>query len=231
MNPHNLPEDVQKIYRDLAGKYSVAFEPLRLKDDICLNLLKVTDLEPLLDGKDPLKNVSDFPFWIKLWEAAIVLADFLVGQELRENCTLMDVGAGLGAPGLAAAAKGCAVTLTDYQDVIVDFQKVSAAASGLRNVDFKIVDWLNPPDLEPVDIIIGAEIVFNEKFNEPLLDVFRKYLKPGGVIYLAHDAERQSLAGFLQKAEEEYKISVSRRKLKSLEQDKIIILNRLIPRN
>ena len=231
MDPRRLPPAVQEVYQKLAKTYQVEFEPLRLGPELCLNLLKVTDLEPLLEGKDPLKNVSAFPFWVKLWEAAIVLSDFLAGQTFAQGATLMDVGAGLGAPGLTAAAKGCKTTLTDYQEVILDFQRVSAAASGLRNVEFRLVDWLNPPAMEPFDIIVGAEIVFNEAFNQPLLNVFRQALKPGGVIYLAHDISRQSLGGFLREAEKEYVISTSKRRLKSLEEDKIILLNRLVPRS
>ncbi len=230
MDPQTLPADIQAIYKNIKKEYSVNFEPLSL-GDIRLNLLKITDLEPLLNGKDPLQNPSDFPFWVKLWEAALVLAGFLANQKYPEGCKLLDLGAGIGAPGLAAASQGCNTVLSDYEELILDFQRVSAAASGLDNVSFELLDWLDPPEMEQFDIVIGAEILFREEFYNPLLNVMRRALKPDGVIYLAHDINRQSLAPFLHLAEKEYAISASKRKLKSLEQDKFIILNRLVPLN
>lgn len=230
MDPQTLPADELALYNTIREQYKVGFEPLQLDGGIRLNLLTVNDLEQLLDGKDPLKNVSDFPFWVKLWEAAIVLAQYLAGQQFKDGTTLLELGAGLGAPGLAAAAAGCSVTMTDYEDLILDFERVSASASGLAKVSFVNLDWKNPPEMEQHDIIAGAEILFREEFFEPLLNVMRKALKPGGVIYLAHDIRRKSLKPFLQMAEAEYNIAASKRTLKSLEEDKVILLNRLTPK-
>jgi len=229
MDPQTLPVKGQEIYKKLAKEFSVGFEPLKI-GNIRLNLLTVTDLEPLLNGKDPLKNPAEFPFWVKLWEASLVLAEFLAGQKFKKGCSLLDLGAGLGAPGLTASACGCSVTLTDYEERILNFQRVSAAASNLDSIQFEILDWLNPRNLGKFDIIIGAEILFREDFFKPLLNIMRESLQQNGTIYLAHDRKRKSLGPFLHLAEDEYNISVSQRKLKSLEEDKIIILNRLTPR-
>lgn len=229
MDPQTLPAAEKAIYDTIRKQYKVGFEPLEF-GNIRLNLLAVKDLEQLLEGKDALKNVSDFPFWVKLWEAAIVLAQFLAGQKYDGSSNMLELGAGLGVPGLAAAAAGCSVTLTDYEDLILDFERVSAAASGLSNIECKILDWLEPSDIPQFDCIVGAEILFREEFFEPLLNVMRKALKPGGVIYLAHDIRRQSLKPFLQMAEAEYNIAASKRTLKSLEEDKVILLNRLTPK-
>lgn len=229
MDPQTLPAKERALYNTIREQYKVGFEPLHL-GGIRLNLLAVGDLEQLLDGKDPLKDVSDFPFWVKLWEAAIVLAQYLAGQQFKEGMALLELGAGLGAPGLAAAAAGCSVTMTDYEDLILDFERVSAAASGLDNVGFENLDWKNPPEMEKYDIIAGAEILFREEFFEPLLNVMRKAIKPDGVIYLAHDIRRNSLKPFLQMAEAEYNIAASKRTLKSLEDEKVILLNRLTPK-
>ncbi len=230
MDPQTLPAAEQVIYQKIRNEYKVAFEPLEL-GAARLNLMRVMDLEPLLEGKDPFKNVADFPFWVKLWEAAIVLAHFLIGQEFKTGTTVLELGAGMGAPGLAAAAAGCTVTLSDYEERILDFERVSAAASRLDNVRFEILDWKNPPDLPRFDIIAGAEILFREEFFAPLLDVLRQTLKPDGIVYLAHDIKRNSLKPFLEMAEAEYNIATLKRTLKSPEEDKVILLNRLIPRN
>jgi len=229
MDPQTLPAREQELYEKIREQYKVAFEPLNM-GEVRLNLLTITDLEPLLEGKDPLKNPSDFPFWVKLWEAAIVLAQFLAGQNYGPETRLLELGAGLGVPGLAAAAAGCKVTLTDYEEQILDFERISAAASKLPDVRFEILDWKNPPAMERYDILAGAEILFREEFFEPLLEVMRRSLKPGGVVYLAHDIRRQSLKPFLQMAEAEYNIAASRKTLKSYDEDRVILMTRLTPK-
>jgi predicted nicotinamide N-methyase len=231
MDPRTLPDEAQHLYNTIKKQYTVGFESLRLDEDLQLQLLKITDLEQILDGKDPLKNPSDFPFWIRLWEAAIVLSRFMVNLAPASGTTVLELGAGLGAPGLAAAALGCSVTLSDYEEIILDFERVSARASGLSTVRFEMLDWLNPPDMERYDIVLGAEILFRDEFFEPLLGILRKAVKPDGVIYMAHDMKRQSVHPFLHMAEKEYKISASKRRLRSLEEDKEILLTRLTPRS
>jgi len=228
MDPQTLPADQKTLYDRIRQQYKVAFEPLSI-GDIRLHLLKITDLEQILGNKDPLQNVSNFPFWIRLWEAAIVLSEFVAGQNFSPETRVLELGAGLGAPGLMAAAKGCAVTLTDYQKLILDFERVSAAASGL-DVECMLLDWLNPPAMKRYDVVLGAEILFREEFFQPLLDLLRKVLQPQGVIYLAHDIRRKSLAPFLKMAETEYIISAQKKKLRSLEEDKEVLLTRLVVR-
>lgn len=229
MDPQTLPANERALYQTIKDRYTVAFEPLKIRQHR-LQLLKITDLEQILAGKDPLQDVSTFPFWIRLWEAAIVLSDFIAGLKHEPGATLLELGAGLGAPGLTAAAAGFQATLSDYEELILDFERVNAAASKLDTVQFAMLDWLDPPEMEQYDVIVGAEILFREEFFQPLLGVLRRALKPDGVVYLAHDVKRRSLEPFLKLAEKEYTISASPRKLKSLEEDKVILLNRLQPR-
>jgi predicted nicotinamide N-methyase len=231
MDPAQLPEKQYARLREIRKNYKVDFAPLRLRGKE-IQLLQVTDLEPLLGGKDPFENVEEFPFWVKLWEAAMVLADLmLTTPPAKEGQTLLELGAGLGAPGLAAALAGYRVTLTDYEPHILDFQRVSAAATGLKGVECRMLDWLKPPTLPRFDTLIGAEILFREEFFAPLLNIFRALLAEQGVIYLAHDARRKSLPKFLRLAEKEYEIATNARKMRSNDKELTIIVNRLTRRN
>jgi predicted nicotinamide N-methyase len=231
MDPAQLPEKQYARLREIRKNYKVDFAPLRLRGKE-IQLLQVTDLEPLLGGKDPFENVEEFPFWVKLWEAAMVLADLmLTTPPAKEGQTLLELGAGLGAPGLAAALAGYRVTLTDYEPHILDFQRVSAAATGLKGVECRLLDWLKPPTLPRFDTLIGAEILFREEFFAPLLNIFRALLADQGVIYLAHDARRKSLPKFLRLAEKEYEIATNARKMRSNDKELTIIVNRLTRRN
>jgi len=221
-----LPENAAKILRQIRKKYKTEFDALRVRDRE-LQILQVSDIEPLLKGKDPFEDVSTFPFWVRLWEAALILADTMVAMPLPPNKRLLELGAGLGAPGLAAAAAGYQVTLSDYEPHILDFQKVSAAANNLDNVEFRIIDWKKPPKMIKFDTIIGAEILFREEFFAPLLDILRRYLAPDGTIYLSHNTDRSSLSPFLQMASEYFKIGTISRKISTEDKEITILLNRL----
>lgn len=228
MNPaHILPEKHYARLREIRKNYKVDFSPLKLRDKE-IQLLQVSDLNHLLDGKDPFGEIESFPFWVKLWEAAMVLADLMLATPpAKAGQTLLEIGAGLGAPGLAAALAGHQVTLSDYEPHILDFQRVSAAATGLKGVECRLLDWLKPPDLPPFDTIIGAEILFREDFFVPLLNIFRSLLADDGVIYLSHDVRRKSLPKFLLLAEKEYEVAVSTRKMRTDGEEFTIIVNRL----
>ncbi len=229
MNANDLPPKAGEIFKKIRKKHKVAFETLKLNDKE-IKLLQVTDLESLLAGKDPFNDVSEFPLWVKLWEASLILSHVVAALPPGSGATFLELGAGLGASGLTAAACGYNVTLSDYGKHILDFQKVSAAANGFDNVNFEIIDWKKPPDLPKYDVIAGAEILFNEDFFEPLLNVFNKLLAQDGTIYLAHDARRKSLPDFLNKAAKNYDIAVSSRTLTSDGEKRTVIVNRLRPK-
>ena len=226
MDIRTLPEQEREIYNRIRAKYALTFDRLKVSGNT-IRLLKVADLEEFLQGKDPLADVSEFPFWIRLWDAAMILSYVLGAQTDTKGKRLLELGAGLGAPGLAAAAAGFDVTLSDYEDIIMDFQKVSAAASGLRNVEFHHLDWLNPPEIEPFDVLAGAEILFRDEFFEPLLNIFKTCLKPDGMIYLAHDSKRQSLGKFLKIAQSDFDIALKEQSFIRDGKKITVIVNRL----
>ncbi|BHH82149.1 class I SAM-dependent methyltransferase [Desulforhopalus sp. 52FAK] len=226
MDIRTLPENEREIYNRIREKYSLTFDSLTVGKNK-IRLLKIADLEQFLDGKDPFADVSEFPFWIRLWDAAMILSYVLGAQTETKGKRLLELGAGLGAPGLAAAAAGFDVTLSDYEDMIMDFQKVSAAASGLTNVKFSHLDWLKPIDIEPFDVLAGAEILFRDEFFEPLLTIFKTCLKPDGMIYLAHDSKRQSLGKFLKLAQNDFDIALKEQSFMRDGKKITVIVNRL----
>lgn len=219
-----MPDDERRLYNKIKTQHKVTFDSVRINEHV-IRLLKITDLEEFLDGKDPFEDVSEFPFWVKLWEAAIVLAYVLDSLPEKNSRSLLELGAGLGLPGLTAASAGFDVTLSDYEEIILDFQRVSCAASKLNNVSIENIDWLHPSQLNQFDVIAGAEIIFREEFFQPLLSIFKKYLKPDGRIYMAHNAERKSLLRFLKLASNDFDISVSKQTMKKPDGDVSILIN------
>lgn len=230
MDIRTLPENERQIYNRIRQQYTVTFDRFRFGEKQ-IRLLKIADLEQFLQGKDPFANVAEFPFWIRLWDAAMILAYVLGSQPNGGGRRLLELGAGLGAPGLAAASAGFDVTISDYEEIIMDFQKVSAAASGLEGIHFTHLDWLHPPEMEPFDVLAGAEILFRDEFFQPLLNIFKTCLKADGVVYLAHDAKRQSLPKFLKLAQHDFDIGLKEQIIKRDGKKVTILINRLRPKN
>jgi len=224
----DIPEEVQSIYVRLRDKYQLGFEPLTVRGRR-FRFLNVTDLSPFIEGKNPMLSPSEFPFWVKIWESAMVLADFLAHISSEPPKRVLELGAGLGVSGLVAASYGHEVTITDMEDEVLDFSRISAAVNGCKNVTFSRLDWLSPSDtLGQFDLIVGSEVLFSERFFQPLLKVFELYLKPDGVIYLAHDVRRQSLVRFFPLCEPHYKIGVQKFTMKAKGEALEILLTRLM---
>ncbi len=221
-----IPQRVASIYARLKKRYSAGFEPIEVRG-VIFNILAPQDLEPFVAGKDIFKEASEFPFWIKIWEASVILAHFMASLPSVPGQKILELGAGLGVTGLVASHFGHNVLLTDYGDEVMDFARISAAVNDCKTCSFDTLDWLDPKDLGKFDVIIGSEILFHQKFFDPLLSIFDKYLKPEGTIYMAHDSRRQSLGAFLPLCEKNFSIGVKKIDMKSNDENFSIILTRL----
>ncbi len=192
-----------------------------------LKILKPRRLEDILQG-DPFLETEKFPFWFKLWEASLVLADYLATIPPKKK--ILEVGCGLGVVSLFASASGHDVLATDKEDLPLKILQKSAELNHL-SLRIQKLDILNPHLEETFDIIASSEIIFKKSFYEPLLKIFRNYLNPRGEILLSHSEERKRiLVPFLVKAQEYFEVQTSLRRLRSSEESITIILNRLIPK-
>eukprot|EP00941_MAST-03F_sp_MAST-3F-sp1_P002291 g2291.t1 len=134
-----------------------------------------------------------------VWDGSVVLAKYLENnRELIENKKVIEVGAGTGLSGIAAAAlQSKSVTLTDLpycipniQRNVDDSEKVWAKI-GLQKAGKLFVaplDWLSPGKLEKFDVIIGADIVWLSDLVAPLVSVLEKLtnVNPEATVLLSH---------------------------------------------
>lgn len=153
-------------------------------------------LDRYLDSEDMFNN---FPLWSKIWEASIILADCLAGIEVEPNKRFLEIGSGLGIAGIVASSFGHHVTMTEYNTDALHFARANAENNlPLNNSDLEVVklDW-NRPQLEgSFDYIIGSEVIYKEKDFNPILRLFKTFLKPEGEIILAERVRKTSLEFF-----------------------------------
>lgn len=192
-----------------------------------IKIFKPKKLEDIFQG-DPFLEVEKFPFWFKVWEGSIILADYLA--TLKPPKKILELGAGLGVPSLVASSFGHEVVASDYEILPLKLIELSAKFNNL-NIRTLVLNWKNPQLSEKFDLIIGAEVVFKKSLFNPLLDLFKNFINKEGEVVLAHSSERKRiLIPFLYQAQAFFQVLTSVRKLKSQDETIEIVLNKLIPK-
>lgn len=141
------------------------------------------------------------PYWAILWPASIALANHVSGLDGIAGKRVLELGAGLGVPGLAAARAGARVVVTDWYAEALDFVQSSARLNGLT-LETRHLDWRYPPDDEQFDYILGADLVYERRSHAPILACAAKLLAPSGKL-LVSDPERLPGQLFIETAQAE----------------------------
>ena len=184
-----------------------------------------------LDGFVDMDDIfHEFPLWAKIWDASIVLADCLAGMPVDKNRSFLEIGCGVGVAGIVAASFGHRVTLTEYNDDALNFARANVHENRTPeepSPEIRGLDWNNPEIDEPFDTIVGSEVVFKEEDYEPLARLFKRCLKPSGVVILAERARETSI-GFFRQMSDQFTIGANKKILRSEEGGEVrVILARM----
>ncbi len=183
-------------------------------------------LDRFLDPQDIFHN---FPLWSKLWEASIVLADYLAGITANPQKRILEIGCGLGLVGVVAASFGHQVTMTEQNPDALDFARANAEINAPEtgsDPEIKALDWNNPRVEGAFDYIVGSEVLYSERDYGPLLDLFKTYLAPGGEIILAEGVRKTSI-GFFREMSQILEIGAQKKVLRSREKEIVVIFARM----
>lgn len=157
-----------------------------------LKLARPAKPEQLLD----LATVSDayekdeyMPYWAALWPVAKHLAREILEQTWPSGLRGLELGCGLGLPGVAALKAGIAVTFSDYDATALRFAAESARLNGCPDFKLLMLDWRDPPP-ETYDVIIASDLTYEERNIEPLVALFKRVLAEDGVVLLADQNRR-----------------------------------------
>jgi len=168
-------------------------------------------LESFVDSQDIF---NDFPLWIKIWEASIILADYLAGLKVEPEKRFLKIGCGLGLVGIVASAFGHHVTATEYNRDALNFAHANALLNKASNIEIKEMNWNKPHLKGSFDTIIGSEIIYKESDFPSILNVFRSYLKDGGEIILAEGIRKTSME-FMRRMGDSFNITAQKRVFRS----------------
>lgn len=128
------------------------------------------------------------PYWVEVWPSSLAVVWALarcarVGDGLR-GLRILDLGCGLGLPGVAAASLGAEVTLCDREGDALAFaewngRRLAALGGTVRTVQ---CDWRRAAFERGFDVIVLADVSYRQAAQDGLQEVVEAALAPGGLV-------------------------------------------------
>lgn len=164
-----MPLEKRLIRIEISGKML----PLYVAD----NVAALVD-----DPADP----DQTPCWAEAWPAARGLAAyFLEGPNLAGK-TVLELGAGVGLPGVACGLQDAAVTFSDFQPRALRLCEANARLHRLARYRLLLADWRHFSCSERFDMVLASDIAYEPRLLPSLKAVLLGALRPGGSIYFSH---------------------------------------------
>jgi predicted nicotinamide N-methyase len=161
----------------------------------------VQDQDALLDRVETESDLHHFPYGMLLWASGIGLARHLAeNPELVRTKRVLELGAGVGLPGIVAASFGATVTQTDYQPDILLLTHLNVADNGFpppntRNSPFThlLGDWREWSVEGEFDLVIGSDLLYEKTLHYPLKRLLEYYSRRGARILLSDPVRPQAM--------------------------------------
>ncbi|MCR9200770.1 MAG: methyltransferase [Planctomycetaceae bacterium] len=154
-------------------------------------------LSAAVDAGQEDQGASD-PYWCLVWAAAPHTAELIVAHEWPSPTTALEIGCGVGLPGIAAELHGLNVTYSDYSEPAVAQALANARRNGIDDPQGLVLDWKAPSD-QSFDLIFGSDVLYDRNNHQPVLDTLSRMLADDGQAWLG-DMGRYALEGFVKLA-------------------------------
>jgi hypothetical protein len=113
--------------------------------------------------RDAVAGEVYVPYWTDLWPAARMLGKWILDRRWPAGLTALEVGCGLGLPGLAALSMGVDVTFSDYDSTALHFVRRNARINGLAEPKTLQLDWRFPPDGVQFPVLLLADLIYEQR--------------------------------------------------------------------
>jgi predicted nicotinamide N-methyase len=170
----------------------VGDQPIRLWRPIRAEAYILNTAEEDFGGDERL------PYWAMLWPASIAVANFIATRQNLQGKSLLELGAGLALPALAAARAGANVTATDWYTDALEYAQASAVENGLV-IETQFLDWRYPPELPGFDFIVCADLLYERRNHLPILLACEALIASNGKVIFG-DPERVMSPAFFELA-------------------------------
>ena len=164
-----------------------------------LALLRPPSAEELID-EEAFDEEEFLPYWAELWPSGVALAGAVAALDLR-GARVLELGAGLGLPSLAAALGGADVLATDWAEDAVALLRLNAERNGI-SLRAERVRWDEPEPLlrgAPWDLVLGADLLYEARNADQLAELLPRL----GAEALIAEPGRPHARSFLERWERE----------------------------
>jgi predicted nicotinamide N-methyase len=124
------------------------------------------------------------PYWTDLWPAARMLAKVIARENWAADTPALEIGCGLGLPGIVALSRGLQVTFADCDATALRFAADNARANNLHHFGLMQLDWRCWPQELSFSIILASDLAYELRNLAPLAGFIKRVLQPGGVCLL-----------------------------------------------
>jgi predicted nicotinamide N-methyase len=135
------------------------------------------------------------PYWADLWPGARMLGKYLLKQTWPAGLSTLEIGCGLGLPGIVALSLGMHVIFSDYDATALEFARENAWLNGYDNFETLHMDWRFPPANLKVPLLLAADLIYEERNIEPLVHLIEQLVAPDGECLLT-DQDRPPMKHF-----------------------------------
>jgi predicted nicotinamide N-methyase len=144
-----------------------------------LTLLRPPSADELID--ETLFEAEEFlPYWAELWPSGAALAEHVASLDLSGR-RVLELGAGLGLPSLAAAARGADVLATDWAEDAVALLRANAERNHLA-LRVELIRWDEPERFGPGwDVVLAADVLYEQRNADQLLELLPR-LEAGEIL-------------------------------------------------
>jgi predicted nicotinamide N-methyase len=142
-----------------------------------------------------VSDEGDAPYGLLLWESAVALA-----QELEQHPQVvagrrvLELGAGVGLPGLVARGLGARVYQTDKAEDALRLAARNERENGLSGIERFLADWTQWTHADRYDVILGADILYETEMHDALASLVMRSIAPRGTVLVADPGRPQAIA-------------------------------------
>jgi len=141
-------------------------------------------LQRLPEVHDAFAKDEYMPYWADLWPASRMLAKAILREPWTPGTEALEIGCGLGLPGIVALSMGLKVTFSDYDACALRFAANNARLNGFDDVKTLQLDWRSPPDDLRSLVILASDLVYDLRHVAPIGSFIKKVLLPDGLCLL-----------------------------------------------